>query len=67
MQENENKENINFEEKILKAKEILEKLTKSDITLSDSLKLYNEGLKELEVAQKLLEEAKLVFTTQNKS
>jgi exodeoxyribonuclease VII small subunit len=67
MQENENKENINFEEKILKAKEVLEKLTKSDITLSDSLKLYNEGLKELEVAQKLLEEAKLVFTTQNKS
>ena len=67
MQENENKENINFEEKILKAKEILEKLTKSDITLNDSLKLYSEGLKELEVAQKLLEEAKLVFTTQNKS
>ena len=48
-------------------KEILEKLTKNDITLSDSLKLYNEGLKELEVAQKLLEEARLVFTTQNKS
>ena len=67
MQENENKENINFEEKILKAKEVLEKLTKSEITLSDSLKLYNEGLKELEVAQKLLEEARLVFTTQNKS
>lgn len=64
MQDN---ENINFEEKIVKAKEILEKLTKSDITLSDSLKLYNEGLKELEVAQKLLEEAKLIFTTQNRS
>lgn len=64
MQEN---ENLNFEDKIIKAKEILEKLTKSDITLSDSLKLYNEGLKELEIAQKLLEEAKLVFTTQNKS
>ncbi len=60
-------ENINFEEKIVKAKEILEELTKSDITLSDSLKLYNEGLKELEVAQKLLEEAKLIFTTQNRS
>ncbi|QKF73220.1 exodeoxyribonuclease VII, small subunit [Aliarcobacter faecis] len=64
MQDN---ENINFEEKIVKAKEILEELTKSDITLSDSLKLYNEGLKELEVAQKLLEEAKLIFTTQNRS
>ena len=46
-------ENINFEEKIINAKEILEKLTKNDITLSDSLKLYNEGLKELEMAQKL--------------
>ncbi len=58
-------ENINFEEKIINAKEILEKLTKNDITLSDSLKLYNEGLKELEMAQKLLEEAKLVFTVKN--
>ncbi|QEZ89273.1 exodeoxyribonuclease VII small subunit [Aliarcobacter cibarius] len=65
--EKNNEETLNFEEKIVKAKEILEKLTKNDITLSDSLKLYNEGLKELEVAQKLLEEAKLVFTTQNKS
>ena len=59
-------ENINFEEKIINAKEILEKLTKNDITLSDSLKLYNEGLKELEMAQKLLEEAKTIFTTINK-
>ena len=30
-------ENINFEEKIINAKEILEKLTKNDFTLSDSL------------------------------
>lgn len=59
------KEELNFEEKIIKAKEILEQLTKSDITLSDSIKLYNEGLKELELAQKLLEEAKLVFTVKN--
>lgn len=63
MQEN---ENINFEDKIKNAKEILEKLTKSDITLSDSLKLYNQGLEELKIAQKLLEEAKLIFSAQNK-
>lgn len=63
MQEN---ENISFEEKIKNAKEILEKLTKSDVTLSDSLKLYNQGLEELKIAQKLLEEAKLIFSTQNK-
>ncbi|HJE03591.1 Exodeoxyribonuclease 7 small subunit [Aliarcobacter thereius] len=56
-----------FETKVLKAKDILEKLSKNDITLSDSLKLYSEGLKELELAQKLLEDAKIVFTTQNKA
>ena len=56
-----------FETKVLKAKDILEKLSKNDITLSDSLKLYSEGLKELELAQKLLEDAKIVFTTENKA
>lgn len=60
-------ENISFEDKIKNAKEILEKLTKSDITLSDSLKLYNEGLEELKTAQKLLEEAKLVFSEKTKN
>lgn len=62
----EKKEEISFEEKITKAKELLEKLSNPQITLNDSMRLYNEGLKELELAQKLLEEAKLVFTTQNK-
>lgn len=61
-----NNENINFEEKITKAKEILEKLSNPEITLNDSLTLYNDGLKELESAQKLLDDAKLIFTTQNK-
>ncbi len=59
------KEEISFEEKITKAKELLEKLSNPQITLNESMKLYNEGLKELETAQKLLEEAKLVFVTQN--
>lgn len=58
------KEALNFEEKIIKAKELLEKLSNPQITINESLKLYNEGLKELELAQKLLEEAKLVFVTQ---
>lgn len=57
-------EQQNFEQKILKAKELLEKLSNPQITINESLKLYNEGLKELELAQKLLEEAKLVFVTQ---
>ncbi len=59
-------EQVNFEEKIIKAKELLEKLSNPQITLSDSIKIYKTGLKELEEAQKLLDEAKLIFTTANK-
>ena len=59
-------EQVNFEEKIIKAKELLEKLSNPQITLSDSIKIYKTGLKELEDAQKLLDEAKLIFTTANK-
>ena len=58
-------EQQNFEQKILKAKELLEKLSNPQITINESLTLYNDGLKELELAQKLLEEAKLVFVTQS--
>lgn len=66
MSENiENSENTGFEEKISKAKELLEKLSNPQITLNESMSLYQDGLKELELAQKLLEEAKLVFVTKN--
>ncbi len=65
MEDIKNKEDINFEDKIAKAKELLEKLSNPQITINESLKLYNDGLKELEVAQKLLEEAKLIFVTQS--
>ena len=58
--------NINFEEKVIKAKELLEKLTNPEITLGESVKLYKDGLAQIEEAQKLLEEAKLVFTQVNK-
>jgi len=57
---------VNFEEKIIKAKELLEKLSNPQITLSDSINVYKTGIKELEDAQKLLDEAKLIFTTANK-
>ena len=60
------KEEQSFEEKIEKAKELLEKLSNPQITLSDSLELYKNGIKELEEAQKLLDEAKLIFTTEEK-
>lgn len=59
-------EKLSFEKKIEKAKELLEKLSSPQITLSDSLDVYKEGIKELEEAQKLLDEAKLIFTTQEK-
>ncbi len=60
------KEEQSFEQKIEKAKEILEKLSNPQITLNDSLELYKTGMKELEEAQKLLEEAKLIFVQEDK-
>ena len=66
MQDTKELEQINFEEKITKAKELLEKLSNPQITLSDSIKVYKTGVKELEDAQKLLDEAKLIFSTVNK-
>ena len=62
----ENLEKVNFEDKISNAKEFLEELSNPEITLSDSIKLYKDGIKELEVAQKLLDEAKLVFSVESK-
>jgi len=54
-------EKINFESKIKNAKEFLDKLLEQDITLSKSLDIYNKGMKELESAQKLLDDAKLQY------
>jgi exodeoxyribonuclease VII small subunit len=62
----EKKEELSFEVKIEKAKELLEKLSNPQITLSDSLDVYKTGIKELEEAQKLLDEAKLIFTQEDK-
>ena len=50
--------NQTFEEKLEYSKELLEKLMKPDITLEDSVKLYEEGLKNIKEAQKLIEDAK---------
>ncbi len=52
-----------FEKKLENAKLILQKLLENDITMSDSIKAYEEGMKELQVAQKLLEEASLHVET----
>ena len=48
-----------FEVKLEKAKVILEKLMNPEITLSESVKAYEAGMKELQEAQKMLENAQL--------
>ena len=48
-----------FEVRLDKAKAILEKLMNPEITLSDSVKAYEAGMKELQEAQKMLENAQL--------
>jgi len=67
MENNQSKdENVDFESKIKKAQDILEKLKDDNINLSDGIKLYEQGKKELEAAKKLLENAKAKFTTLTK-
>ncbi|MDD3770054.1 exodeoxyribonuclease VII small subunit [Sulfuricurvum sp. IAE1] len=52
-------EEAGFETKITKAKEILEKLMDPALPMNESIKAYEEGMKELQSAQKMLEEAEL--------
>ena len=54
-------ESNSFENKIIEAQKLLEKLIDPEITLSNSVDVYKNGMKELEIAQKLLDEAKLEF------
>ena len=51
-----------FEEKLDHSKALLEKLMNPEITLEESVKLYEEGLKNIREAQKLIEEAKTKIT-----
>ena len=54
--------NETFEEKLEHSKELLEKLMNPEITLEESVKLYEEGLKNIKEAQKLIEDAKTKIT-----
>jgi len=54
-------ETNSFENKIIEAQKLLEKLIDPEITLSNSVEVYKNGMKELEIAQKLLDDAKLEF------
>ncbi len=50
--------NESFETKIAYAKAIMEKLMRQDITLEESIKLYEEGLQKIQEAGVILENAK---------
>lgn len=47
-----------FEEKLEYSKKLLEKLMKPDITLEDSVRLYEEGINTIKEAEQLIEDAK---------
>jgi exodeoxyribonuclease VII small subunit len=48
-----------FETKLQNAKKILETLMDPEITLENSVKAYEKGMKELSEAQKILEDAQI--------
>lgn len=50
-----------FETRIATAKEILEKLNAQNLSLKEGISLYKDGTKELEMAQKMLEEVRLEY------
>jgi len=61
IEEPQNEEAVSFETKIEEAKKYLDKLIEPDITLSQSVEAYKKGMAEIELAQKLLDSAKLEF------
>ena len=50
---------VNFEKKLDNAKKTLETLMSPDITLEKSVKAYEDGMKELNEASKILQDAKI--------
>ncbi len=62
MMSEENQEEIqSFENKIEEAKKLLDKLLEPNITLENSVKVYKEGMQQIQEAQKMLDEAKLQY------
>jgi exodeoxyribonuclease VII small subunit len=56
-----------FEENLAHSKTLLEKLMDPEITLEQSVKLYEEGLKTIKEAQAMIEDAKLKVETIEKA
>jgi len=52
-----------FEEKLEYSKAVLEKLMDPELPLEESLKLYEEGIKNIKEAQNLIEKAKTKIET----
>lgn len=50
-----------FESMLERAKEVLGKLNAQEITLKESLALYEQGMQSLKNAQEILEQAKLQY------
>ncbi len=59
--------NNTFEEKLEHSKALLEKLMNPEITLGESVKLYEEGLKNIKEAQTLIEDAKTKISIINQA
>ncbi|MBD3617112.1 MAG: exodeoxyribonuclease VII small subunit [Gracilimonas sp.] len=53
------KERLSFEEALKKLESIVEQLEDEDITLEDSVKLYEEGVKMSKFCTEILEQAEL--------
>ena len=53
------KNDISFEGELGELKDIIQKLSNPEITLSDSVKLYKTGLEKLKTASEMLQKAKL--------
>ena len=60
------KDNIHFEDRIAKIKQIIDKLNSTEITLKDGMQLYKDGVDEINEAQKMLESAKNLYDEINK-
>lgn len=60
------KDNIHFEDRIAKIKQIIDKLNNTEITLKDGMQLYKDGVDEINEAQKMLESAKNLYDEINK-
>ncbi len=57
---------VHFEDRITKIKEIINKLNNTEITLKDGMQLYKDGVDEIKEAQKMLENAKNLYDEINK-